>query len=156
MGQRSGILLAPKDRQLSNNVRKYQDKIEGSGREARPILDTTGSLPGFPRKPRKNHIRKQGMLVKEAIPVLTYLQSVTPKICSHSVVSNIRPRGEEVLRGFSSLSSRMRCSVRLWERVRTAIFPALVSFYAFSPQGHTRKLSLASRIWLSSQTTRKW
>ena len=113
MGLRSGIILAPNDRQLSNNVRKYQDTFEGIRREARPIWDTTGRFLGFRVSREKNHIRKQGMLVKEAIPVLTHLQSVTPKICSHSVVRYIRPRGEDVLRGFSSSSIRMRCSVHV-------------------------------------------
>ena len=108
----SGIILAPNSRQLSNNVRKYQDKIEGIRREARPIWDEIGSLPGFPRKPRKNHNRKQRMQVGRSISVfLAVLQSITVKICTHSVVNNIRPRGKKSCADSSSI--RMRCSVHV-------------------------------------------
>ena len=81
------------------------------------------------------------MQVKEAVPVLTGLQSNKVKICSHSLISHLRTSTQRYPVQFIRL--RMRLAVQpLWERVHAAIFLALVSFDAFSPQGRIRSLSV--------------
>jgi hypothetical protein len=117
----------------------------------RPIRTLQGRFLGFHVSREKNHIRKQGMQVEGSISVfLTRLQSVKGKICSRSVVIFIRPRGRRVPRIQFIKAPNEISNTTLWERVRTAIFLALVSFDAFSSLGHTRRLSLALRIWLFS------